>query len=851
MSIIPGAESLDRGRATVFIPLLSSHSGDERAVSGMSDPIFRRGGKWWRATAIFGVIGLLLALQLPTAGNASAQEPSKLPPVQVVVLMDESGSLSETDVVQEKEAARTIVFSALAPGSVVSVVGFGSSDGPGQSAVQVACPPTLLDNAQSRDSLAKCVGNLHRRTSQEGDGTDHVAALQQALAFVGATQPEKKLVFLLTDGKLDVSNSPSWGDTPARRNGAATAKVGEVLTELDRAGAQVWPLGFGAVDNALRGFAKGRSCTPAAADPHEQIARSPEELASAVQEAFSSASCVKYGPRQTGNVPKGGSTELTVDIPAVASYASILVYKRDPRVQVEYLAPGASEPAPAAGGSNFEFAGQTTETESLRISDPEPGKWTIRLSSADVPAQDVAATVAYQAAVKAYLTVSPPQPAAGQTVDVDMQVWARGRAVVDPSTLQSLTFTLTLTGKSGFPAQPITLADPDHDGTFGGQVKVPADASGELAFSGQVSGIGIGGDTRVLSTKVQGGVAAVQGQILFDSNRAAVTPGGTISGTVSVTNNSGRPAPLRLEVSAPSPGTTLTVNPAVVQAQPGVTKVPFVLRFGAGTALGTNAATLRLVKDSGPPDLVAERLFTTDVAPEPGIVEKLFWLWVGLAVLVAAAVVFAVVKIRARREAVRVRGLRAQLVWKGSVSSELEPPNPRLKSFVFVLHDAFTGPQLQPANANDPDAYQVRRAGTQLSLIPPGQQPVVLTPGARHDLGRDRALVVLDERGAGDGLVNGGPVPPISYSPFDGPAGSDSSSTYTDPLTDPPAPWPADAGFGSPRADPDPGDPFTDDPFGSASEESPRPGNGSSGGSNRGSVPFDAGAYADPNNPFS
>jgi hypothetical protein len=200
---------------------------------------------------------------------------------------------------------------------------------------------------------------------------------------------------------------------------------------------------------------------------------------------------------------------------------------------------------------------------------------------------------------------------------------------------------------------------------------------------------------------------------------------------------------------------------------------------------------------------------------------------------------------------VSVRGLKAQLVWNGSVSCELEPPNPRLKSFVFVVHDAFTGPQLQPANAGDPGAYQVRRAGSQLSLTPPGQQPMVLAPGARHDLGRDRALVVLDERGAGDGPLDGDPVTPISYSPFDGPAGSDSPSTYTDPFTDAPTPWRADVGFDSPRADPDLGDPFTDDPFGRAPEENASPANGSSGGSSRGSVPFDAGAYADPNNPFS
>jgi hypothetical protein len=50
-------------------------------------------------------------------------QPPTLPALQVVVLVDVSGSLAEADLVREKEAARTIAFSVLAPGSVVSVVG--------------------------------------------------------------------------------------------------------------------------------------------------------------------------------------------------------------------------------------------------------------------------------------------------------------------------------------------------------------------------------------------------------------------------------------------------------------------------------------------------------------------------------------------------------------------------------------------------------------------------------------------------------------------------------------------------------------------------------------------------------
>jgi hypothetical protein len=810
-------------------------------------------------------------LPLVTVTGADAQQEPKptLPPLQVVVLVDESGSLSEPDVVKEKEAARTIVFSVLASNSVVSVVGFGSSNGPGQSAVRVACQPTVLDAPQKKDSLAQCVESLHRRTPEEGNGTDHVAALQQALAYVRSGGPEKKVVFLLTDGKLDVSESPSWGSTPERRNAAALAKVKDVLADLDSAGAQVWPLGFGNVDNAaLRDFAQGKSCTPGIADPHEQITPTSTALYGALTEAFSSASCVKYGPLETGHLPTGGSVDFTIEIPPVASDASIVVYKRDPRVLVEYRDPSNK---PVSAGPNFEPAGQATETESLRITEPEPGRWTIHLSSADVPAQDVAATVVYQAAVKANLTVSPPQPAAGQPVDVDMQVWARGHAITDPQSLAGLSFVTTLTGSSGFPQQQVTLSDPDHDGTFTGQLTVPNGASGDITFTGQVSGIGIGGDTRELSTKVLSAAAAIQAQILFDTNRAAVTPGGTISGTVSVTNNSGQPARLRLDVADPSPGTALTVDPATVQAAPGTSTTAFTLRFGANTAIGSSGATLRLVDDANPSVVVAQRQLATEVAPEPGLGQKLFWLWVALGALLLGALLFLLARLRARSQASKVRGLRAQLLQSGFAKSELEPREPSSKIFRFVLHEDFTGMQLQHAGPNEGNVYEIRRAGPKISLTLPGQLPVFVAPGERREIGRDLAVVILDERGMGGaGETVGGPVSEVSFDPFggsapgpSGPSGPSASSygSFGGSAAPGPMPPPADPFAGSY------GDPFADSASQAPTATFPTPDSARSGGdfyqadsfgddptrrnpASPGPASSGNDAYVDPNNPF-
>jgi hypothetical protein len=703
----------------------------------------------------------LALLPGPVPGHAR-EDPPTLPPMQVVVLVDESGSLSDDDVIREREAARTIAFSVLAPQSEISVVGFGSSDAPGQSAVHVVCKPTVLAGEQDRDSLAECIDDLHRRKPEEGADTDHAAALKQALSIVRAgADGHKKVVFLLTDGVLDVRNSPNYGDNPDRRNAAAKAEAQRTLDQLAAAKAQVWPLGFGAVDQAaLQGFARGKSCTPAAGDPRERVVSDSSKLVAAVAEAFSSAGCVKYLPPDIGDLDRGGSVELHGTIPAIASEASILVYKRDKSVQVEYLAPGAGRPAPHEGGTNIQIAGQATEVETIKISDPVPGRWTIRLSSADVAAEDVAATVVYQAAVRTYLTVNPPQPAPGQEVDVEMQVWARNRAITDTEALSTLTFAATMTGSGG--ERKIKLADTDGDGTFSGKVTVPDAATGGLTFTGQVTGIGIGGDTRVLNTVLQSSGKVVQGSIRFDVNRATAHPGGEITGQITVRNDTGAPARLRIVVADPSPGADLSTGPAAVDAAPGTTTTPFTLKIGDRTAEGTGSATLRLVDDATSA-VVAERLFAVQVVPEPTLVDRYRWWILAAGALLLIGLAYLAVRLRARHEAKKVRGLVVRLYSAGTMSDELTGGNAMVLR--FSVGNDFSGAHLQPAPARDPEAWEVRRSGTGTVVAGPGSPRAPLAFGTRRRVGEDLAIVITDDGTAG--IIDDG-TGPGGFDPFHG-----------------------------------------------------------------------------------
>lgn len=279
-----------------------------------------------RSAARIGSAVLFLPVLAAAAAGPGGPWPVQDPPLQapsaqIVVLVDESGSLSPDDVARERDAVRLIVQGEPSPESTVSVVGFASADAPGQSAVDRVCPPTQLNTPQNRQSLADCAGLLRRRDSAEGDGTDHVAALREALnsLSVPAAAGQPKIVFLLTDGELDVSKSPAYGGNSDDRNSAAKRQVPSLLAELSRAGVQVWPLGFGTADRAqLDGFATGAAqdrCGATAQGPTASVITDAADLSRAIGTVYSAARCFPIDQRPVGGIGdlSGVRGELTLE----------------------------------------------------------------------------------------------------------------------------------------------------------------------------------------------------------------------------------------------------------------------------------------------------------------------------------------------------------------------------------------------------------------------------------------------------------------------------------------------------------------------------------------------------------
>ncbi|WP_147268113.1 vWA domain-containing protein [Spongiactinospora rosea] len=701
------------------------------------------------------VLTLLPIALLP--GSAAADPDSEVRPVRVVVLVDESGSLTDQDVLRERAAARLIALSELSPLSQVAVVGFGSSNGPDQAPVDLVCPLAEVATAQDRESLGRCVDKLHRRTEQEGNDTDHAAALDQAMAIMNQPDDRQrtKITFLLTDGRLDVAESVRHGPDPQARDRNAQREIEATLKEAQTARVQVWPLGFGQADkSALDGFATGGWRQPCgeqeSARPKARVVRTSADVERSLLEAFAYARCAEISKQDNGWLPGGGTTDLHVDIPIVATDGSIVVVKRDKRVQVAYLDPNG-EPVPKQGErdeSIFQAAGESGPVESLRIRNPVPGRWTVRLTSpAGARRQEVSTTVVWHGALRASIGLSNPSPRPGERVTVRVRLQTRSAVITDPAALKPLRFSAEMSG-DGFSPAPVELADggtpPDRtaqDGEYSGEVVVPASATGRLSFLGRVSGPGVKSDERPYGAVIPGPADTLLVKLVL--GEATVEPGGEVSGSLQVTNK-GAPARLTLRLlDAPE----ATIGQAGLTVPAGESKHTFTLNAGRpGTSAdGPIGGLVQVLDPSGRP-IAEDFLRVTLRRPMP--------LWQRL--LIAAAILLAVVAailalLWYRRRAARVAADPSELTLHlygpdGVRRSQLRAPVDEGPEFTFVI----SGDHL--TRTYDGRGYAVRRGGGQSVLVTdPGGRPLdpPLRPGHPVELPGGLRLGVDDARGGG------------------------------------------------------------------------------------------------------
>ena len=761
----------------------------------------RKGGARRAALAVLGAAAVLMSLSAPTGRSSGgdavpvADTEAAFPAVNYAVAVDESASLADADMAAEKAAAARSALGDVSSSSHVTVFGFAAAEGGGQSAVDPVCPRTTLD-AAGRETIGACVGKLRKREDGEGTGTDFPSAIRQGVhELTNGTDPlEPRVLFLLTDGIMEVEDSPKYGD-PAHRKAEGERQLTLALEDAAEQGVQIWPLGFGPKPDerqlariAAGGYQKGCVELPSA-KPKAELVGGSEKVGTTLERIFAAAHCMRH---EEGPDPQRPPATLKIAISPLATVGSIVVDKGDPEVRITYTDP-AGDKVPTSGthkNSRFELAGGTGTVEALKITDPLPGVWKVRAEAPEGHRSlPVAVSVLWQGELRGAISMDPPSPRAGDQVTVTMRLQTReGYQIKDPSDYAGLRVKSELTG-DGFTPLALTLTDDGKgkdaktsDGSFTGTTEIPADASGALKVSATLTAAGLSADTRSEGGKVAPGELPVT--TALDIPAGDTHPGGKVTGTLAVHNTSDAPRTLKLSVTDVKAG-LLTVTPAqlTLKADESGTRKVTVEVAPAGvfgdrlTDDGLSLAGNVTVVDTTDGNLtLVQSALSVDVTPEPSIWDRFWWAFLAAAVLTALAVAAVLALIRLRQARRDPHGLVLRLIDERGepLPGEHVAGHGHKQWYEFGVAEAHISPRIERrahgpyAVRRNPNGGAVlrRRDGGRIPLS--AAIPVQLTDGLSLALGEESRNTRRQKGGSAS----------TAATPGNDPGGQDSASTY-------------------------------------------------------------------------
>ncbi|ARF58148.1 choice-of-anchor X domain-containing protein [Streptomyces gilvosporeus] len=723
----------------------------------------RRGWARRGAVRVLGGAAVLISLLAP-AGQAPVPVAASAPAFKAVnyaVAVDESASLAPEDMRAEKAAAARIAVGDVSSSSHVTVFGFAAAESADQRAVDPVCPRTTLD-AAGRESIGGCVGKLRSRRKNEGTGTDFPSAIRQGVheLSTGTDPSTPRVLFLLTDGEMDVTGSPQYGD-PAHRKDEGQRQLDLELKDAAAHGVQIWPLGFGPAPDkaqldhmAAGGYQKGCVELPSARPQADKVSGA-KDVGPVLEKIFAAAHCLRYDQGTSQRPP----ATLEVGISPLATVGSIVVDKSDPAVSITYFDPSGHQ-VPTSGTSHkshFELAGADDAVEALKITDPVPGVWKVKAEAPEGHRSlPVGVSVLWQGELRGSLTMDPPSPQAGQRATVTMRLQTReGYEIKDPADYAGLRVRSQLTG-DGFAPQTLRLTDdgkgPDptaSDGSFTGSVTIPQSANGTLKVSGTLTASGLSADTRSESGQVAPGVLPVTTALTL--HPTPTHPGTTLAGTLAVHNAGNSPHTLRLSVADLQPG-LLSISPAEITVKPGESgtrnvtlavapAAAFGDRLGDGLRLGGTVTVVDTTDHDRP--LVRSPL-TVQVTPEPGVWEEYWWAFVTAAAVLAVVVAATVGWLRQRRSRRDPFGLVLQLVSEeGDVLATHPAGHGHKQWYEFAVVEPHRSPRIE-RRSNGPYAVQrspeggawVRKRGGGRTRLP-ARGSVPLTDALSLSLGEE------------------------------------------------------------------------------------------------------------------
>jgi hypothetical protein len=695
-------------------------------------------------------------LSAPAAAVAVGQ------PSDVVLAVDESGSITAPELALEKQAAQ-VALADVAPGSQVEVIGFGGidsgqSDANPETPFDLTCPLATADTGASYQQLESCIAGLHVRHMGQGENTDFYSVLAQAVtdlhAHGVAGRPEN--VFMVTDGALDVAgtNNPA---TPANVNAQTRLFAPDgPLAAATQDGIDVWGLGIGmgADMTELTNFAHAggqNACSGlASAKPHAIRISDAGELPDQLARLFAGAECaVVSGSNPLTATIRGPQVEqFTVQVPQLAAVSVIEAERLDPSIQVRFTEPDGKA-APLSGtvaDSAYQLEGSDGPVVALRVTDPEPGPWTVTFDAPANVTEQIAANVFWQGEIKADLAVTAAQPRPGDSDTATVQIEVRDRLPHSADTLAGVTVSLSVGGDGFATIGPLDLpADGSTPGMYSTTFRVPSTASGALKFTATVDGPGLTSDTEVESGKIQPATAYLSAQFAFP--QATARPGADVPVQLQLSNESGTARTLLIQLRGAPNGMTVTPSVVTLPAASGGFVDTLTLHLPAGLSRGVQPGTLEVFDQADTSTALGSSRVQVTVTPPLPPYQQYLWALILMAGLAAAAVCILILKFRVHRRKADMADIELQLYIGDHRQSSLYAPDGCGGVFGFEIDRvSSSGARLDhDLNGAGYRARRERYGGLNVRLPDDGDS-LLLSPGTPTELGEGLRLGFIDHR---------------------------------------------------------------------------------------------------------
>ena len=213
--------------------------------------------------------------------------------LDIIVLVDESGSLSPYDLFAEQAALKALIANPSLRDRNIRLGVLPFSSGNESPRIVSACSLTLMDKAGQTDLYNGCPNTIVRQTEDSRDDTDFASAIAEAVKMLKTGEEDRiPVLILLTDGQYN----PDGDGTVSEPEQLV---LDESLAEAEAGGVSIWPIGFGAPDvvaleeMAMAGAQINNGCP---AQPKSQIAKDLGVIDNYLRAIIGTVTCTGWEP---------------------------------------------------------------------------------------------------------------------------------------------------------------------------------------------------------------------------------------------------------------------------------------------------------------------------------------------------------------------------------------------------------------------------------------------------------------------------------------------------------------------------------------------------------------------------